>query len=93
MAEPEFISCNDLAKAGYPDNYDVLQRGLEALGWHYDITTDRWYNCAKSPRSKQLDLPRFFDDMEELRRLVEEERGNYDRQPEVRVGETKPSSP
>lgn len=40
---PEYIKCSDLAKCGYPHIYTVLERGLEALGWTYNINVGRWY--------------------------------------------------
>jgi hypothetical protein len=39
---PDFIECSDLAKAGYPFTYAILERALEVMGWRYDIRTDRW---------------------------------------------------
>lgn len=52
------------------------------------------------PKQLELDLglphllpfPKFFGDMEKLRQLVEEERGN-DGQRKVRLGKAKPASP
>jgi hypothetical protein len=41
VTAPEHISCSDLHRAG-PDVYNVLQDGLKALGWTYDINNDWW---------------------------------------------------
>jgi hypothetical protein len=55
MNEPlKPISCSDLAKAGYPENYTILQIGLQAIGWNYNITKDEWYPPIQLPLDQRI---------------------------------------
>jgi hypothetical protein len=47
--EPDSIDCTELVKAGYPFTYQVPQKGLEMMGWQYDIGTDCWRRPAGRP--------------------------------------------